>query len=62
MCINPKDEEALKRIINYPARGIGLTTLQKLIITANNKDVSIWEVIENLEKYTVKINKSNLNK
>ena len=57
MCINPKDEEALKRIINYPTRGIGVTTLQKLIIAANNSDVSIWEVILNLEKYEVKINK-----
>ena len=57
MCINPKDEEALKRIINYPTRGIGVTTLQKLIIAANNSDVSIWEVILNLEKYEVEINK-----
>ena len=57
MCINPKDEEALKRIINYPTRGIGVTTLQKLIIAANNSDVSIWKVILNLEKYEVKINK-----
>ncbi len=57
MCINPKDEEALKRIINYPTRGLGVTTLQKLIIAANNSGVSIWEVVLNLEKYEVKINK-----
>ena len=57
MCINPKDEEALKRIINYPTRGVGVTTLQKLIIAANNSGVSIWEVVLNLEKYEVKINK-----
>jgi DNA helicase-2/ATP-dependent DNA helicase PcrA len=62
MCINPKDEEALKRIINYPTRGIGVTTLQKLIIAANNSGVSIWEVILNLEKYEVKINKGTAEK
>ena len=56
MCINPKDEEGLKRIINYPTRGIGATTLQKLIIAANKNEVSIWEVIESLEKYEVKAN------
>ena len=62
MCVNPKDEEALKRIINYPTRGIGATTLQKLIIAANNNEVSIWEVIGNLEKYAVKINKGTAQK
>ena len=45
MAINPKDDEALKRIINYPARGIGKTTLDKIIIQANNSNVSIWDVI-----------------
>ncbi len=62
LCINPNDEEALKRIINYPTRGIGATTLQKLIIAANNFDVSIWKVILNLEKYEVKINKGTAEK
>jgi len=62
MCINPKDEEALKRIINYPTRGLGVTTLQKLIIAANKQDVSIWEVISNLEKYELKINKGTAEK
>jgi DNA helicase-2/ATP-dependent DNA helicase PcrA len=62
MCINPKDEEALKRIINYPTRGLGATTLQKLIIASNNHDVSIWEVISNLEKYELKINKGTVEK
>ncbi|MEC8853266.1 MAG: 3'-5' exonuclease, partial [Bacteroidota bacterium] len=60
--INPNDEEALKRIINYPTRGIGATTLQKLIIAANNFGVSIWKVILNLEKYEVKINKGTTEK
>jgi len=56
MAINPKDEEALKRTINYPARGIGSTSLQKLIATANEHDITIWEVISEIEKYNVKIN------
>ncbi|MBC8265860.1 MAG: UvrD-helicase domain-containing protein [Flavobacteriales bacterium] len=62
MCINPKDEESLKRIINYPTRGIGNTTLQKLIIAANINEISIWEVILNLEKYKVTINKGTADK
>ena len=44
--VNPRDEEALKRIINYPARGIGKTTLDKLILEANTKDTSLWEAME----------------
>ena len=47
LIINTQDEEALKRVINYPARGIGNTTLQKLIITANNNECSIFECLEN---------------
>ena len=47
LIINSQDEEALKRIINYPSRGIGNTTLQKLIITANNNNCSIFECLEN---------------
>ena len=62
MTINPKDEEALKRTINYPARGIGATTLQKLIITANENDISIWEVIDEIDNYNVKINSGTKNK
>ena len=62
MTINPKDEEALKRTINYPARGIGATTLQKLIITANENEISIWEVINEIDSYNVKINSGTKNK
>ena len=62
LCINPNDEEALKRIVNYPTRGIGATTLQKLIISANNFGVSIWKVILNLKKYEVNINKGTTEK
>ncbi len=54
--INPKDEEALKRIINFPARGIGQTTIDKLVVAANHYGRSIFEVIENLEKIDLKIN------
>ncbi len=45
MTINPKDEEALKRVINYPTRGIGKTTLDKIILAANKEEISLWEVI-----------------
>ena len=47
LMINPQDEEALKRIINYPTRGIGNTTIQKLLICARTNNISIWESIEN---------------
>ncbi len=56
LVINPKDEEALKRVINFPARGIGQTTLDKLTVAANHYGKSIFEVIENLERIDLKIN------
>ena len=46
MIVNPKDEEALKRIINFPARGIGKTTIDKLVLEANTANISMWEVLE----------------
>ena len=45
LTINPNDEEALVRIINYPARGIGKTTLQKITIAANDNELSIWDLL-----------------
>lgn len=45
--INPHDEEALKRIINYPARGIGKTTIEKSILAANQNHIPLWEVLKN---------------
>lgn len=56
LAINPYDEEALKRIINYPARGIGATTMQNLNISANTYEKSIWELINQLEDIDAKIN------
>ncbi|MEO0528295.1 MAG: UvrD-helicase domain-containing protein, partial [Bacteroidota bacterium] len=56
LVINPKDEEALKRIINFPARGIGQTTVDKLLVAANHYGRSIFEVMENLDKIDLKIN------
>ncbi len=56
LVINPKDEEALKRVINFPARGIGQTTMDKLIVAANHYGRSIFEVIENLDRIDLKIN------
>ncbi|MGB5691042.1 MAG: UvrD-helicase domain-containing protein [Flavobacteriaceae bacterium] len=56
LVINPKDEEALKRIINFPARGIGQTTIDRLTIAANHYNRSIFEILENLERLDLKIN------
>jgi DNA helicase-2/ATP-dependent DNA helicase PcrA len=56
LIINPNDEEALKRIINFPARGIGQTTIDKLIVAANGYDKSIFEIIQNLDKVDIGIN------
>jgi DNA helicase-2/ATP-dependent DNA helicase PcrA len=52
--INPKDEEALKRIINFPARGIGKTTVDKAILAANENNISMWEVICDAAKFGFK--------
>ncbi|PKH51264.1 ATP-dependent DNA helicase [Tenacibaculum sp. Bg11-29] len=60
--INPNDEEALKRIINYPARGIGATTIDKLAIAANHYKKSIFEILLNLDKVDLKINIGTKNK
>ena len=54
---NPDDEEAFKRIINYPARGIGATTVTKIADCAHQNRVSFWEVIGNIEHYGLNVNK-----
>ncbi|WGK64802.1 ATP-dependent helicase [Croceiramulus getboli] len=56
LIINPKDEESLKRIINYPARGIGTTTLDKLIVASKQYNRSIFEVIEHIGQLDLGIN------
>jgi len=56
LCINPNDEEAFKRIINYPSRGIGTTTIQRLNVFANEKNKSIWEVISQIDEADININ------
>lgn len=57
LAVNPHDDEALKRVINVPARGIGETTVGKLSSAAIDNGVSIWEVIDGIDKYDVNINK-----
>jgi len=59
---NPFDEEALKRVLNYPKRGIGKTTEENLIITANNHNVSMWEVLLNQDQYGLNFNKGTRDK
>lgn len=54
---NPDDEEAFKRIINYPARGIGATTVMKIADCAHQNQASFWEVIGNVEHYGLNVNK-----
>ena len=49
--VNPKDEEALKRIINYPARGIGKTTIDKAVFFANENNLSFWDILSNAAMY-----------
>jgi DNA helicase-2/ATP-dependent DNA helicase PcrA len=51
LAINSADEEALRRVINYPARGIGKTTLEKLVVAADQNNVSIFDIIENLDQF-----------
>lgn len=59
---NPDDEEAIKRIINYPARGIGATTVMKIADCAHQNQVSFWEVIGAPERYGLAVTKGTMNK
>ncbi len=62
LVINPNDEEALQRAISTPSRGIGKTSMQHIIVTAEAQGVSMWEVINNPQKYALKVNSGILNK
>ncbi len=62
LAINPSDEEAVKRIINYPTRGIGKTTLDKLVSTAVNEGKSLWETLCNVETGTTQLNSGTRDK
>ncbi len=62
LIINPRDEESLKRIINYPARGIGQATLDKLIIGAKNYSFSLFETLQNASELNLSLNAGTLKK
>ncbi|NTV82874.1 MAG: UvrD-helicase domain-containing protein [Bacteroidales bacterium] len=62
LAVNNKDEDALMRVINYPARGIGQTSLEKIIVTAGQHQVSSWQVVENPAGYELNVNSSTRNK
>lgn len=62
LIINPADEEALKRVINFPARGIGQTTIDRLIVAANGYKRTIFEVIQHIDKIDININNGTKNK
>lgn len=62
LVVNPKDEEALMRVINYPARGIGDTTIEKLTVAANHYGRSVFEVMDAIERIDLKLNSGTKNK
>ena len=62
LIINSKDDESLKRVINYPGRGIGLTTLEKIQIYSNENNLTLFEVLENINNYEININKGTKEK
>lgn len=62
MAVNPHDEEAFKRIINYPARGIGDTTVGKVMAAASDHNVSLWTVIGDPAAYNLAVNKGTITK
>ncbi len=62
LVVNPSDEEAFRRIINYPTRGIGDTTVQKIVSAAQQHSVSLWEIISNPMGYGLDVNRGTLGK
>jgi DNA helicase-2/ATP-dependent DNA helicase PcrA len=62
LVINPKDEEALMRVINYPTRGIGQTTLDKLVVAAKETGMSVFELLSPENRSSLKVNASTSNR
>lgn len=62
LVINPNDDEALRRVINYPTRGIGDTTLGKITHCATEHGVSLWQVMNHAEQYGLNVNRGTLTK
>ena len=62
LAANPNDEESLKRVINYPARGIGKTSMDKIVLAANLNDVTMWDIISDFDRYDVGLNTGTKNK
>lgn len=62
MAVNPSDDEALKRVINYPARGIGEVTIGKIQAAAVASNTSMWDVIQNPLQFGLKLNSGTMNK
>ncbi len=62
LVINPKDEDALRRIINYPARGIGNTSFDKLTVVAAHQEISLWDVLQNINGFQIGIGAAAANK
>ncbi|MBX9784153.1 MAG: UvrD-helicase domain-containing protein [Chitinophagaceae bacterium] len=60
LIVNPKDEEALKRIINYPGRGIGKTTVDKCVLFANEQNISMWDVLVRAKEFGFKAGTADL--
>jgi len=56
LVVNPKDDEALRRIINFPARGIGNTTMDKLLLAADQYKVGLFDIVENVAKININLN------
>lgn len=62
LVVNPNDDEALRRIINYPTRGIGTTTIQKIAATATDHNISMWKVVCDTAAHSLNINKGTASK